>query len=96
MGRDEHERAALIRQLDVVRESGFSASQHPSVDREDQRATGRALFLAGTAVSPAGAGTDGSGSGFFQAMSENRVRMRRGPTVGQHLFQVWGVRVQAE
>ena len=55
-----------------------------------------ALFLAGTAMGPAGAGAGGSGSGFVEAMAEDRLGMCRGPAVGQHCFQTRVIRIQAE
>ena len=36
----------------------------------------------------ASAGPHSLGSGFFQLVVENRLRMRRGPSVRQHLFQM--------
>ena len=36
----------------------------------------------------------GSGSGFVQSMSENRVGMFLGPAVGQHLFQTRVIRIK--
>jgi hypothetical protein len=54
--------------------------------REDSEPPGGALFLTGPAMGSAGTGADCFGARFFQAMSENRLGMRRRPAVGQHLF----------
>ncbi len=64
--------------------------------RGDNEPGGVTLFLAGTAMGPTSTGAGGSGSGFVQSMSENRLGMGRGPAVGQHLFQTRVIRVQAE
>ena len=68
----------------------------PAMGREDGEPPGVALFLAGAAMGPAGTGADCFGARFFQAMGKDCLRMGCGPAVGQHFFQVRGVRVQAE
>ncbi len=68
----------------------------PSMDRGDSESAGVVLFLAGAAMGSAGTGADRFGTRFLQAMGEDRVGMRCGPAVGQHFFQIRGVRVQAE
>ena len=50
----------------------------------------------GAAMSPAGSGASGFGSGFVEPMGEDGLGMRRGPAVGQHLIQPRIVRMQAE
>ena len=62
----------------------------------DGQEIGRGSLATGAAMGSAGTGADGSGSGFFQAMDEDRLGMCRGPAVGQHFFQTRVVRVQAE
>ena len=58
----------------------------PSTGRGDNEPPGVALFLAGSTMGSAGASAGGSGSGFVQAMGEDRLGMCRGPAVGQHFF----------
>ena len=53
-------------------------------------------LAAGAAMSPAGLGTGGFGSGFVEPMGGDGLGMRRGPAVGQHLLQPRIVRMQAE
>ena len=50
----------------------------------------------GAAMSAAGAGANGLGSGFVEPMGEHGLGMRRGPAIGQHLFQSRIIRMQAE
>ena len=57
------------------------------------RVWGVALFPASAAMSPAGAGADGFGSRFFQTVVEDRLWMRRGPAVGQHLLKTHVIRM---
>ena len=47
-------------------------------------------------MSPAGAGADGFGSGFFQPVVEDGLGMRRGPAIGQHLFETHVIRMQTQ
>ena len=47
-------------------------------------------------MSPACSGASGFGSGFVEPMGKDGLGMRRGPAVGQHLFQTRVVRMQAE
>jgi len=51
---------------------------------------------AGTAISPTGTGASRFGTGFVEPVGENGLGMRRRPAVGQHLFQLWIVRMQAK
>ena len=80
--------------LDAVLSRWFGDVSEPVCPAGDR--FGRGSLAAGTAMGSAGTGTDCSGSRFFQAVSENCVRMCRGPAIGQHLFQVRIVCVQAE
>ena len=54
------------------------------------------LPCVGTAMSAAGSGASGFGSGLVEAVGENGLGMRRRPAVRQHLFQLWIVRMQAK
>ena len=47
-------------------------------------------------MSPTGAGASRFGTGFVEPVGEDGFGVRRSPMVGQHLFQLWIVRVQAE
>ncbi len=51
------------------------------------------LPCVGTAMSAAGSGASGFGSGLVEAVGENGLGMRRGPPVRQHLFQSGIVRM---
>ena len=51
---------------------------------------------AGAAMSTAGSGTSGPGSGFVEPMGEDGLGMCRSPAVRQHLIQARIVRMQAE
>jgi len=55
-----------------------------------------ASFAVGAAMSAAGSGASGFGSGFVEPMGEDCLGMRRGPAVGQHLVQPRVVRMQAK
>ncbi len=50
----------------------------------------------GAAMGMAGSGASGFGSGFVEPMGEDSPGMRRGPAVGQHLFQSRIIRMQPE
>ena len=55
-----------------------------------------ASLAVGAAMSTAGSGASGFGSGFIEPVVEDCLRMRRGPAVGQHLVQPRIVRMHAK
>ena len=53
-------------------------------------------FTVRSAMSAAGSGASGFGSGFVEPMGEDCLGMRRGPAVGQQFVQPRIVRMQAK